>query len=72
MNAVCIIENRIGLDARYPTINANRNLAAHRFLEPILQREINNEFDQKMELVAKEDWLKDKDELAALGLLVLP
>lgn len=72
INAVCIIENRIGLDTMYPTINANRNLQAHRFLEPILQAKINAEFESKMEYAAKQGWLEDKEELAALGILVLP
>lgn len=68
--AVLTIENLIGLDDRFPTISAIRNLGAHQILAPVLQASIDREFASKMEYAAKQGWIDRMNQLKALGVEV--
>ena len=67
LTATCTIENRPGMDGRWPALDATRNAAAHRVLAPILQQAINEEFDKAMVLIDKKGWSDKKAELAKYG-----
>lgn len=67
---MCVISNKIGMDDKFPTINAIRNMEAHRILEPVLQRAINAEYDSKMKLFAQEGWFEKRTALKQLGFTV--
>lgn len=68
--AVCIIENRLGMDDDFPTISAIRNMEAHRILEPVLQMSINRQYARSMEEIAKRNLLNRRPSLAAYGVKV--
>lgn len=68
--ATCVIENRLGMDGRWPALDARRNAAAHRILAPALQNAINSEFHKSMELIDKKGWNEAKPTLAQLGFVV--
>ncbi len=64
------IENRVGMDEKYPTISAIRNMRAHQILTPVLQTAINSNFDKQMEIISTKGWLAKAPELKALGVNV--
>lgn len=68
--AVCVIENRLGMDDDFPTISAIRNEAAHRILEPVLQSSINRQYERAMAEVAKRNLLARSPSLAVYGVRV--
>lgn len=68
--AVCVIENRLGMDDEFPTISAIRNMAAHRILEPVLQSSINNQYEKAMAQIAKQRLLDRRPSLAVYGVKV--
>lgn len=65
--ATCKIENRIGMDEHYPTINAIRNMEAHRILEPVLQASINREYENMVREGMKRGLLDNQGKLTAKG-----
>lgn len=69
-NVTITIENRLGMDSRYPTINAIRNMSAHQQLVPVLQAAIDRNFEKQMQLIAKKKLLDLSPQLKALGLNV--
>lgn len=64
------MENRIGMEGRYPTIDAIRNMEANRILPPILQAAIDKEFESQCQLAMRQGIVQDRMELAALGFRV--
>lgn len=64
------IENRVGMDDKYPVSNALRNAAAHRVLGPVLQRAIDRGFDKQMAEAARRGILDAREKLKALGFAV--
>jgi hypothetical protein len=69
LTPVITIQNKVGLDAQFPTINAIRNMEANRILRPILQRAIDKEFQSQCQ-VAFERGLLDEPGLEALGFVI--
>jgi 3-dehydroquinate dehydratase len=68
--AVCVIENRLGMDEEYPTIAEGRNAAAHRLLEPVLQGAIDYEFWGKMREFTRQGLREYKARTAAYGVTI--
>jgi len=68
--AVCVIENRLGMDMTHPTISTLRNYAAHRVLDPVLQQSVNRQFGKAMEQIATRRLLDRRPELAVYGVRV--
>lgn len=68
--AICTIENRIGMDPRYPVINERRNKAALEMLVPALQRAIDHEFMGKINKAMQDGLLDQKSALAQFGMIV--
>jgi hypothetical protein len=66
----CTIENRLGMVESLPTISEIRNLAAHQILEPILQKSIDRNFDQMMEMIHDRGWEEIAPKLEVHGVLV--
>jgi hypothetical protein len=66
----CVISNKLGMDDRYPTISAIRNMEAHRILEPVLQMAINAEYESKMAEAGRRGWLDYAPSLNTLGIKV--
>lgn len=70
--AICRCDNTLGIGNANDVLSEKYNKAAHRILEPVLQRAIDIEFKGKMEYASKQEWAKDEQELRALGMLVNP
>lgn len=70
--ATLTIENRAGMDDRFPNISKQRNEAAHRLLVPALQTAIDANFDKQMELINRNKWLDNSSSLRMLGVSVMP
>lgn len=61
------IENRLGMDGEFPNLDAQRNAAAHRILEPALQAAIDRNFEEQMEIAARRGLLDEAPKLRVVG-----
>jgi len=63
----CTIENRLGMDSRYPTISAIRNMESHRILDRVLQISIDRNFHQMAAKLIEASQVELKGPLIAYG-----
>jgi hypothetical protein len=63
----CMIENNLGMEGVYPELDKQRNEAAHRILEPVLQAAIDRNFHKQVEIAAQRGLLDKSPELRLLG-----
>lgn len=71
--AVCRVSNNLGVGKKTTKeLSEKYNQANHDIAEPRIQLAINREFNKKMALAAKQEWVNDEPELKLLGLQVSP
>lgn len=61
------IDNKLGMDPKYPTINELRNMAAHQLLEPALAGSISKNFQEQLRIIAERDLIGLNSQLGQLG-----
>jgi len=65
--ATCTIQNLIGMDSRWPNLMQQRNEAAHRIMDRVLQKSIDRNFHEMVGKIIKDDIIELKAPLIAHG-----